>query len=139
MVAFRLTNSFSALRTIRPRATLQTYRTFTSSPSVRAEASFPEDASAESGGSRSKEAKETGSSPTGGEVGGAKGGEGLKGPKGKGTPSPKIHNQSVPGQAEKMSKEQQEEVDRHNEEFDKRHDRAQPAGNDKVDKSFWKG
>ena len=84
----------------------------------------PEDASAQSGGSRSKEAKETGSSPTGGSVGG----ENNKG-------APKISDKSEPGGGNSASK--QAEVDQHNKEFEKRHDRAQPAAKDKVDKKFW--
>lgn len=102
----------------------------------------PEDASAQSGGSRSKEATETGGSPTGGSIANAasqKGGEALKGPQGKGTPSPKIHNQSIPGVKAGLSDEQKQEVERHNQDFDKRHDRAQPASDDKVDSKFWKG
>ncbi|XXH00768.1 hypothetical protein Hte_007119 [Hypoxylon texense] len=101
-----------------------------------------ENASAQSGGSRSKEATETGGSPTGGNIANAasqQGGEALKGPQGKGTPSPKIHNQSIPGAKEGLSDEQKQEVERHNEEFEKRHDRASPASQDKVDSKFWKG
>lgn len=102
----------------------------------------PEDASAQSGGSRSKEATETGGSPTGGKIANAasqNGGEALKGPQGKGTPSPKIHNQAVPGAKEGLSDEQKQEVERHNQEFEKRHDRAASASEDKVDPKFWKG
>jgi len=122
-------------------------------------AASPEEASAQSGGSRSKEAKETGSSPTGGSVPNADqhttggtptdsstaraasqdGGEALKGPQGKGSPSPKIHNQAMPAAKEGLSDEQKQEVERHNADFDKRHDRASPAEADKVDKKFWKG
>ncbi|KAI1104898.1 hypothetical protein F4804DRAFT_305798 [Jackrogersella minutella] len=102
----------------------------------------PEDASAQSGGSRSKEATETGGSPTGGSIANAasqKGGEALKGPQGKGTPSPKIHNQAVPAVKSGLSDEQKQEVERHNADFEKRHDRAAPAEQDKVDSKFWKG
>ncbi|OTB06181.1 hypothetical protein M426DRAFT_319251 [Hypoxylon sp. CI-4A] len=102
----------------------------------------PSDASAQSGGSRSKEATETGGSPTGGSIANAasqKGGEALKGPQGKGTPSPKIHNQSVPGVTQGLSDEQKQEVERHNADFEKRQDRAAPASDDKVDSKFWKG
>ncbi|ORY71854.1 uncharacterized protein BCR38DRAFT_303856, partial [Pseudomassariella vexata] len=113
-------------------------------------AKSPAEASAQSGGSRSKQAKETGSSPTGGEIGegdsgssadkaSREGGEALKGPRGKGTPSPKIHNQAIPGTKEGLSQEQKNEVELHNKDFNKRHDRAQPASDDKVDKKFWKG
>ncbi|KAG4222531.1 hypothetical protein PC116_g28995 [Phytophthora cactorum] len=102
----------------------------------------PEDASAQSGGSRSKEATETGGSPTGGKIANAasqNGGEALKGPQGKGKPSPKIHNQAVPAVKEGLSDEQKQEVERHNQEFEKRHDRAAPASDDKVDPKFWRG
>ncbi|KAI1391529.1 uncharacterized protein F4822DRAFT_188318 [Hypoxylon trugodes] len=101
----------------------------------------PEDSSAQSGGSRSKEATETGGSPTGGSIANAasqSGGEALKGPQGKGTPSPKIHNQSI-SVKEGLSDEQKQEVERHNKDFEKRHDRAAPASEDKVDSKFWKG
>ncbi|KAI0849074.1 hypothetical protein F5Y00DRAFT_236528 [Daldinia vernicosa] len=102
----------------------------------------PEDASAQSGGSRSKEATETGGSPTGGSTASAAsrdGGEALKGPQGKGTPSTKIRNQAVPGDKDGLSDEQQQEVDRHNQDFEKRYDRAAPASDDKVNPQFWKG
>lgn len=87
----------------------------------------PEDASAQSGGSRSKDAKETGSSPTGGSVGGGKTGA---------SPSPKIHDHNTPGA---NSEEKQAEVEQHNKEFEQGHDRAPPAAEDKVDKKFWSG
>ncbi|KAI1326834.1 hypothetical protein F5Y16DRAFT_399954 [Xylariaceae sp. FL0255] len=102
----------------------------------------PEDASAQSGGSRSKEAAETGSSPTGGEIATDNGGgDALKGPQGDGAPQPKIFNQSVPmpGVKSGLTEEQKAEVEQHNREFDERHDRAQPAADDKVNKDFWKG
>lgn len=77
----------------------------------------PEDASAQSGGSRSKEAKETGSSPTGGEVGKQGSGSEMKdGAK------PKIHDKKDPAPADEK---QQAEVEKHNREFEKGHDRAQ--------------
>jgi len=85
----------------------------------------PADASAESGGSRSKEAKETGSSPTGGQVG-------TSGP----AAQPKIHDNATPA-AE--GEERQKEVDQHNKEFEQGHDRAAKAEDDKVDKKFWSG
>ncbi|TVY27339.1 hypothetical protein LHYA1_G002989 [Lachnellula hyalina] len=85
----------------------------------------PEESSANSGGSRSKEAKETGSSPTGGEVGSGSGG-----------PSPKIHNTRLPGE---NSQAKQAEVEEHNKEFEKRHDREASTEGDKVDKKFWSG
>ncbi|KAH7033251.1 uncharacterized protein B0I36DRAFT_321052 [Microdochium trichocladiopsis] len=112
----------------------------------------PEDASAASGGSRSKEAAETGSSPTGGSIrdGGAnkgdgspvateRGGEGLKGPQGDGTPQPSVRNQSIPGAKPGLTEEQKREVENHNVDFDKRHDRGGQAPDDLVDKKFWQG
>ncbi|KAI0015505.1 hypothetical protein F4780DRAFT_69746 [Xylariomycetidae sp. FL0641] len=102
----------------------------------------PEEASAQSGGSRSKEATETGSSPTGGDIANAasqKGGEALKGPQGEGAPSPKVYNQSVPGVKSGLSDEQKQEVERHNVDFENKHDKAAPAPGDLVDKKFWKG
>ncbi|TVY83195.1 hypothetical protein LSUE1_G000855 [Lachnellula suecica] len=89
----------------------------------------PEDASAQSGGSRSKDAKESGSSPTGGSVGGGGGKSSSNGA------SPKIHDKSVPGGDNSADK--QAEVEQHNKEFEQRHDRAPKAENDKVDKKFW--
>ncbi|KAH8664073.1 hypothetical protein BX600DRAFT_512142 [Xylariales sp. PMI_506] len=68
-----------------------------------------------------------------------KGGEALKGPKGKDAPQPKIFNQAIPGAREGLSEEQKREVEEHNREFEKRHDRAAPAGEDKVNKKFWQG
>lgn len=90
----------------------------------------PADASAASGGSRSKEAKETGSSPTGGKIGG-----GENGGKSQNDAEPKIQRKNTP----EASEGKQAEVEKHNREFEKRHDRAQPAEDDKVDKKFWEG
>jgi hypothetical protein len=93
-----------------------------------------EQASAQSGGSRSKDAKEqaetaevdTGNHPSTDRLAG----DGAKGRTGGGDPlsssknpppQPKITNASVPGQGrDKLTKEQQEEVDRHNAEFEKK-------------------
>lgn len=96
-----------------------------------------EQASAQSGGSRSKDAKEraetetvdevdTGNSPSADRLAG----DGAKGRTGGGEPlsssenappQPKINNASIPGQGrDKLTKEQQEEVDRHNAEFEKK-------------------
>lgn len=94
----------------------------------------PEDASAESGGSRSKEAKETGSSPTGGEIGGETQPTNTTS---KNRASPRIHDENLPGEG--ISEEKQAEVEKHNEEFEQRYDRAQPAEDDKVDEKFWTG
>ncbi|KAK8017505.1 hypothetical protein PG993_013831 [Apiospora rasikravindrae] len=101
---------------------------------TKANTKSPADASASSGGSRSKEAKETGSSPTGGSVGG---GEQSAKKGGKRLPQPKIMNQSIPGAKPGLSEEQKQEVERHNADFDQRHDRAAVAADDKVDKKFW--
>ncbi|KAI1111100.1 hypothetical protein F5Y14DRAFT_426633 [Nemania sp. NC0429] len=103
----------------------------------------PEEASAQSGGSRSKEAVETGESPTAGKIpksgnGVANGGEGLKGPQGKKAPQPKILNQST-NAASSLTEEQKQEVERHNRDFEQRHDKAESAPGDKVDKKFWSG
>ncbi|KAK4443653.1 hypothetical protein QBC34DRAFT_416712 [Podospora aff. communis PSN243] len=106
-----------------------------------------EQASAESGGSRSKDAAEE-SSPTEGVVpdqlaeGGAKGRTGGGKPLESShapPPKPKIYNASVHGGTSEMTKEQKEEVDAHNREFEKKHGRGQPASKDKVNKSFWSG
>ncbi|KAL1839890.1 hypothetical protein VTJ49DRAFT_1025 [Mycothermus thermophilus] len=137
----------SALR----RQALAAPQFHTSSP-TQGDVSSPKSAegpSATSGGSRSKEAVETGSSPTAGailpdalatgDVRGATGGgpplESSRSP----PPQPKITNASVPGHKVQLTPEQQAEVDEHNREFEKKHGRADPAENDKVDKSFWSG
>merc|ERR1711939_402740 len=95
---------------------------------------------AQSGGSRSKEAKETGSSPTGGEIG-KSGGKSSKSEspeeKSKDGAAPKITVHDVPGSGN--SKAKQAEVEQHNKEFEQGHDRAPPAAEDKVDKKFWQG
>ena len=78
-------------------------------------------------------------------------GEGAKGSTGGGEPldsssrnappKPKISNLSVPGvdKSAELTKEQKQEVEEHNREFDKRHDRSEAAPGDKVDEKFWKG
>ena len=107
-----------------------------------------EEPSATSGGSRSKEAVETGSSPTAGPLpdtladGDARGRTGGGAPLSSSRhapPQPKISNGSVPGGKVKLNKEQQAEVDEHNRDFEAKHGKAGPAGDDKVDKSFWSG
>lgn len=94
-----------------------------------------EQASAQSGGSRSKDAKEqsetvdevdTGNNPSTDRLAG----DGAKGRTGGGEPlsssenappQPKINSASIPGEGrDKLTKEQQEEVDRHNAEFEKK-------------------
>ncbi|KAK4466226.1 hypothetical protein QBC42DRAFT_259728 [Cladorrhinum samala] len=107
-----------------------------------------EKASASSGGSRSKEAVETGKSPTAGVLPDTLAGGDARGRTGGGKPlssshhppaQPKISNASVPGSKPDLTKEQQEEVDAHNKEFEAKHGRAAPAEDDKVNKSFWSG
>lgn len=128
--------------TATPLPILPARRTYASSSPKEAEA-----ASAQSGGSRSKDAEEetaTDNSNADGLAGSSAkgrtgGGEPLSSSKNP-PPRPKITNASVPGEGrDKLTKEQQEEVDRHNADFDKKHDRASAAGEDKVDKGFWSG
>ncbi|KAK5652216.1 hypothetical protein OQA88_10713 [Cercophora sp. LCS_1] len=107
--------------------------------------------SAESGGSRSKDAAQSAGkqpSPTEsvvpdglaegdarGRTGGGKPLDSSHAP----PPKPKIYNSSVHGGTAKLTKEQQEEVDQHNREFEEKHGKAPSAAKDKVDKSFWSG
>ncbi|KAK4677888.1 hypothetical protein QC764_302770 [Podospora pseudoanserina] len=115
-----------------------------------------EQASAESGGSRSKEAIEQDAVQKGEREGSSGAGfvpdqlaqGGAKGRTGGGEPlesshhppaQPKISNSSVPGNKPNLTKEQQEEVDAHNAEFEKKHGRAAKANDDKVNKAFWSG
>ncbi|KAI0201241.1 hypothetical protein F4808DRAFT_425794 [Astrocystis sublimbata] len=98
--------------------------------------SAEEQASAQSGGSRSKDAVESGDVQSGN--GTAAGGEGLKGPQGKEAPKPKVKNQSV-SVSSGLTDEQKKEVETHNLEFENKHDRSGTAPADKVDKKFWKG
>lgn len=108
-------------------------RTYASSSPKEAEA-----ASAQSGGSRSKDAAEQAATDSSAK-GRTGGGEPLSSSRNP-PPQPKITNASVPGEGrDKLTKEQQDEVDRHNAEFEKKHDRASTAGEDKVDKGFWSG
>ncbi|TEA13271.1 hypothetical protein C8034_v004048 [Colletotrichum sidae] len=51
-------------------------------------------------------------------------------------PKPKVSNASVTDPS-KLSDEQKREVEEHNKDFDAKHDRSQPAEDDKVDKKFW--
>jgi len=140
-------------RTARPAASA-TLRA-TASPALRpysnGNTSSPKAAegpSATSGGSRSKEAVETGSSPTAGVMpdplaeGDARGRTGGGKPLESSVhppPQPKISNGSVPGKHAKLTPEQQAEVDEHNRDFEKKHGIADKAADDKVDKSFWSG
>jgi hypothetical protein len=56
---------------------------------------------------------------------------------------PKISNLSVPGGPEEAAKNmtdaQRKEVEEHNKDFERKHDRGEKAPRDKVDKNFWKG
>ncbi|CAH0050557.1 unnamed protein product [Clonostachys solani] len=56
-------------------------------------------------------------------------------------PKPKISNLSMPAVDKEahLTEEQRAEVEEHNRDFDKKHDRASPAPNDEVDKGFWSG
>lgn len=67
------------------------------------------------------------------------GGEPLDSSSKNAAPKPKISNQSVPGAnaGDSLTKEQREEVERHNREFAEKHDRGNSAAGDKVDKKFW--
>lgn len=110
-----------------------------------------EKASAQSGGSRSKDAveAETGTGPQGGAVpdglatgdarGRTGGGEPLKSSE-HAPPQPKIFNAQVSiDRKNDMTDEQQAEVEAHNRDFESKHDRAESAAEDKVDKKFWQG
>lgn len=119
--------------------TLPSLRTYATSAPKEAE-----QASAQSGGSRSKDAVDNNnnnkaawdSTDAKGRTGGGDPLEASENP----PPRPKIHNASVPGAGpNKLTKEQQEEVDQHNAEFEKKHDRAASAEDDKVNKHFWRG
>ncbi|KAJ4416995.1 hypothetical protein N0V82_006444 [Gnomoniopsis sp. IMI 355080] len=125
----------TGLTTTRATNTSLSLRTYATSAPKEAE-----EASAQSGGSRSKDAVENKSAWNSTEAKGRTGGgdslEASENP----PPRPKIHNASVPGAGRnKLTKEQQEEVDRHNADFEKKHDRASAAEDDKVNKHFWKG
>jgi hypothetical protein len=138
----------------RPASTVTTVRA-TASPSLRAysngNTSSPKSAegpSANSGGSRSKEAVETGSSPTAGVIPDPLAEGDARGRTGGGAPlessqnapaPPKVNNAAVRGQPPDLTPEQQAEVDKHNKEFAEKHGVSDSAEKDKVDKSFWSG
>ncbi|KAH7312546.1 hypothetical protein B0I35DRAFT_480994 [Stachybotrys elegans] len=65
------------------------------------------------------------------------GGKPLQGTSPEAPSPPKVSNFSV-GSDTKLNKEQQREVDEHNKDFDKRHDRGDSAPEDKVHSKFWK-
>lgn len=154
-LAARSMSSISMLASAcrRPTGTTKMRATATSSPRPysNSKSSAPksaEEPSATSGGSRSKEAVETGSSPTGGVIQDGLADGDARGCTGGGRPldssvhppaQPKISNASVPGERPNLSPEQQAEVDEHNRDFENKHGKAEPAGDDKVDKSFWSG
>lgn len=113
-----------------------------------------EGASAESGGSRSKSAAESSSSSSSsdsnnpGAMPDSLSDHDMRGSTGGGKPlessqnapkQPKVWNHSVSGSepGKGLTEEQQREVDEHNADFEKKHDRASPAEDDRVDKSFW--
>jgi hypothetical protein len=116
-----------------------------------------EGASAESGGSRSKSAAESQSSSSTSASNGANPGAmpdslsdgDMRGRTGGGKPldaslhapaQPKVWNHAVSGKkpGEGLTEEQQAEVDEHNRDFEKKHDRANlTSEDDRVDKSFW--
>lgn len=54
-------------------------------------------------------------------------------------PKPKVSNHSVPGvdRDAELTEEQKREVDEHNRDFEKKHDKGEPAPDDRVDKRFW--
>ncbi|KAK3353783.1 hypothetical protein B0T25DRAFT_545358 [Lasiosphaeria hispida] len=149
---FRLTFSsvtnpsqLSTLKKKRKAVSTRAYGT-TSAPKAA------EAASAQSGGPRSKDAVEekerSGSSPTEGVVPDALAEGDARGRTGGGEPldssqappaKPKIYNASVHGGTANMTDEQKAEVEAHNKDFEKKHGKAQPAGDDKVDGAFWSG
>ncbi|KAL8375848.1 hypothetical protein RB595_007123 [Gaeumannomyces hyphopodioides] len=69
------------------------------------------------------------------------GGEPLESTSENAPPKPKISNASVPGNSgmDSLTEEQRREVEEHNRDFEKRHDRATPAKEDQVHKDFWSG
>lgn len=127
------------------RTQTPSFHPVTASYATKSSPKSAEKASAASGGSRSKDAIESGEDASGDplETPDARGRTGGGPPLKSSTnapPKPKITNASVPGEgADSLTPEQQKEVDEHNRDFEKKHDRANPAANDKVDKSFWSG
>lgn len=139
-----LTLGVQALRTspptfrLRPSTpTLSFLRTATTSAPTSAEGP-----SAESGGSRSKSASEAASTVpdalADGDVRGRTGGGEPLEASANAPPKPKILNQAVTDR-NNLTEEQQAEVDEHNRDFESKHDRAERAEQDKVDKKFWRG
>jgi hypothetical protein len=141
----RLTPLFrtSVQRTILPVRTTALSLRFTSTSAPKS----AEGASAQSGGSRSKTAAENAKSTdtnampdslSDGEMRGRTGGgEPLNASQNAPSP-PKVFNSKVPqGKDKGLTEEQQKEVDEHNKDFEAKHDRANPAEDDKVDSEFW--
>lgn len=102
-------------------------------------------ADAGGGGSPAAATQEALGQSTSGDGVGAKGrtggGEPLSSSSENAVPKPKISNLSVPGAdvSANLTKEQKEEVERHNKDFAAKHDHGNAAPDDKVDKRFWSG
>lgn len=90
----------------------------------------PKDSSGQSGGSKSKDAKDMGSSPSGGQANWNTASTGPKAPR-KTPEEIKIEEEDI---------EYQAEVERHNKEFAGGYDRVpELSAENKVDEKFWKG
>lgn len=150
MIALACRRSIPSLRAGTALPTTTATRPYSNSNSGKTSSApkSAEEPSATSGGSRSKEAVETGSSPTAGPIpdqlaeGDARGKTGGGAPleSSRDAPSPpKVNNAAVHGGKANLSKEQQAEVDEHNRDFENKHGKAEPAADDRVDKSFWSG
>jgi len=153
----RFTSAFR-LRALRPSSVPRTTPSLPITTIRNTSTSAPksaESASAESGGSRSKSAAESRSSSASaasnpgampdslsdGDMRGRTGGGKPLDASDHAPPQPKVWNHAVSGKTpgEGLTEEQKAEVDEHNRDFEKKHDRANPAENDKVDKNFWAG
>ncbi|KAH8903582.1 hypothetical protein BR93DRAFT_981356 [Coniochaeta sp. PMI_546] len=154
----RFTSALRLRATLRPSSLPRTTPSITrltrnSSTSAPKSAEGP---SAESGGSRSKSAAESqpsSSSPSSSNPGAlpdSLSDTDMRGRTGGGKPldashhapaQPKVWNHAVSGKkpGEGLTEEQRREVEEHNRDFEKKHDRANPAENDKVNKAFWGG
>ncbi|KAL2256312.1 hypothetical protein VTK26DRAFT_1860 [Humicola hyalothermophila] len=148
MIALACRRSAPSLRTAAATAQTTTTRPYSNSGSTTSSPKSAEGASATGGGSRSKGAVETGSSPTAGPIpdqpaeGDARGKTGGGAPleSSRDAPSPpKVNSAGVRGGRASLTKEQQAEVDEHNRDFERKHGKAEAAADDKVDKSFWSG
>ncbi|KAK3688703.1 hypothetical protein B0T22DRAFT_440232 [Podospora appendiculata] len=150
-LAQRALTTFTFPLHAKPPLQFRTYATTTTSAPKGSE-----QASAQSGGSRSKDYTEAhhannndsdSPAPTEGVIRDSLSEGGAKGRTGGGKPlhssrdpppRPTVRNASVAAD-KKLSAEQQAEVDAHNADFEKKHDKAQAAADDKVHKSFWSG